>query len=148
VDLVGRKLAQNGGRALRLFSGQVGALIGDASKDETLAPLAAALHKALEDLQAATQWLMRNAMMKPDNAGAASTPYLNLMGAVAMGYMWLRMAKVAGEKIADAIDPDFYRNKLTTARYFFSHVLPETSVHRARVEAGADAMMALAAEAF
>ena len=148
LDLVGRKLAQNGGRALRLFLGQVGALVSDVSQHETLAPCAESLKQALDDVQAATQWLMRNAMMKPDNAGAASTPYLNLMGLVAMGYMWLRIALVAAKGAVGASDGDFYANKLITAKYFFSHVLPESAAHRARVEAGAENVMALAAQAF
>ena len=149
LDLVGRKLALNGGRALRLFMSQVESLVAEAASDETLAPFAAALKQALDDVQAATQWLMRHALMKPDNAGAASVPYLQLMGLVAMGYMWLRIARVAQRRlVAGGSDAAFYANKLTTARYFFSHVLPETPVHRARVEAGAENMMALAAEAF
>ena len=128
---------------------QVESLVAEAASDETLAPFAAALKQALDDVQAATQWLMRHALMKPDNAGAASVPYLQLMGLVAMGYMWLRIARVAQRRlVAGGSDAAFYANKLTTARYFFSHVLPETPVHRARVEAGAENMMALAAEAF
>jgi len=148
LDLVGRKLAQNGGRALRLFSTQVGALASEAAQNATLAPFATRLKAALDDLQAATQWLIRNAMMKPDNAGAASMPYLNLMGLVAMGYMWLRISMAAEKRTGQAVDAEFYANKLATARYFFSHVLPETAVHRVRVEAGAENMMALAADAF
>ena len=38
-----------------------------------------ALKKGLNDLQAATMWLMQNAMQKPDNAGAAATDYLHLL---------------------------------------------------------------------
>ena len=88
-------------------------------------------------------------MTKPDNAGAGSVPYLHLMGLVAFGHMWCWMAKAAVAGLASGKDDTtFYENKLTTARYFFSHMLPETSVHRVRVEAGADNIMSLAAEAF
>jgi alkylation response protein AidB-like acyl-CoA dehydrogenase len=149
LDLVGRKLAQNGGRALRLFMEQVNSLVTQAASTEALAPFAAALKKALDDLQAATQWLMRNALMQPDNAGAASMPYLHLMGLVSMGYMWLRIATISQSAVdSGKAEREFYTNKLITARYFFSHVLIETSAHRVRVEAGAANMMALAAEAF
>jgi alkylation response protein AidB-like acyl-CoA dehydrogenase len=149
LDLVGRKLAANGGRALRLFTGQVAALVKAASDEPAVAEFALALKKALEDLQAATQWLMRNALMKPENAGAASTPYLYLMANVAMGYMWLRIARTAQVAAAAGTgEQAFYAAKLTTARYFFCYVLPETALHRTRVEVGAEPLMALAAEAF
>lgn len=149
LDLVGRKLAANGGRALRVFMADVAAQIKDASGDDALAPHAAALQRALDDLQAATQWLMRNALMTPENAGAASTPYLYLLALVAMGQMWLRIARAARKGLeGGARAATFYQNKLVTADYFFRYVLVETPTHRARVEVGAAPLMALAAEAF
>jgi hypothetical protein len=123
--------------------------IAEHKDDEVLGPMVAALGCAQADLQSATTWLMRNAMMKPDNAGAAAVPYLHLMALVMFGHMWGQIAKAAQAGMARGEgDADFYRNKLVTARYFFSHMLPESSVHRARVEAGADNLMSLAAEAF
>jgi acyl-CoA dehydrogenase len=92
-------------------------------------------------------WLMQNAMAKPDNAGAASTDYLHLFGLVALGYMWGRMAKVSQAKLAEGAGA-FHEAKLVTARYYMERVMPETSAHLARLSAGADAMMALPAEAF
>jgi hypothetical protein len=92
---------------------------------------------------------MRNALMKPENAGAASTPYLYLMALVALGDMWLRLAASAQRRIAQRNDPDgFAAAKLTTAAFFCCYLLPETAVHRARVEVGAEPLMALAADAF
>ena len=149
LDLVGRKLARNGGRALRTFTKIVGDFVATHTNDAEIGPFAENLGSALADLQGATQWLMANAMSNPDNAGAASTPYLNLMGLVAFGYMWCRMAKAATEGLsAGQGDAEFYRNKLTTARYFFSHVLPETGLQRSRVEAGSGNIMALDEAAF
>ena len=149
LDLVGRKLAANGGRALRVFMEEVSTLIAETAADETLAPFCAALGTATEELKAATQWLMRNALMKPENAGAASTPYLYLLALVAMGQMWLRMARAAQRALSDGRgNAAFYRNKLITAEYFFRYVIIESPMHRARVEVGAAPLMALAADAF
>ncbi len=149
LDLVGRKLPANGGRALRTYTKIVTDFIATHKDDQTIGPMVAALGCAQADLQNATTWLMRNAMMKPDNAGAAAMPYLHLMALVMFGHMWGQIAKAAHEGLARGTgDANFYNNKLLTARYFFSHMLPETAVHRARVEAGADNVMALAAEAF
>ena len=149
LDLVGRKLAANGGRALRTYMKIVADFIAVHKDDATIGPMVAALGSAQADLQNATGWLTRNAMMKPDNAGAAAMPYLHLLALVMFGHMWGQIAKAAQEALARGTgDANFYNNKLHTARYFFSHMLPETAVHRARVEAGAENVMALAAEAF
>jgi len=148
LDLVGRKLSRNNGRAVRAFFGEVSGFLeeggGDAAADFT-----APLGRALEDLQSSTMWLMTNSAENPDNAGAAATSYMHLMGLVAIGYMWARMAGLARARLANgADDRAFYEAKLATGRYFMSHVLPETASLRARVEAGAEAVMALPEEAF
>ena len=149
LDLVGRKLPAKGGRALRTYMKIVGSFISAHKDDEAMGPMAAKLSSALTDLQGATSWLMSNAMTKPDNAGAASVPYLHLMALVMFGHMWGQIAKAALDGIAKGDgDVVFYENKLITARYFFSHMLCESTAQRARVEAGAETMMALQAEAF
>jgi len=149
LDLVGRKLPANGGRALRQYLQTVSAAIEACAGDEHTAFVAAPLQRALDDLQGATGWLMRNALMKPDNAAAGSLAYLHLMGLVALGHQWALMTQAAARALAaGAAERSFYDNKLIVARYYFSHVICETAVHRARVEAGAAPMMALAAEAF
>ena len=149
LDLVGRKLPANGGRALRAYLQIVGQCVESCAADERMRFAAVSLKRALDDLQGATGWLMRNALMKPDHAAAGSMAYLHLMGLVALGHQWGLMARAALRALdAGAADRAFYDNKLTVARYYFSHVICETAVHRARVEAGADGVMALAAEAF
>ena len=93
LDLVGRKLALNGGRAVQAFFKEVGEFCEENRADEKMAPFTKALKKGLNDLQAATMWLMQNGMAKPDNAGAASTDYMHLFGLVALGYMWAQMVE-------------------------------------------------------
>jgi hypothetical protein len=111
-------------------------------------PYVAPLSTALGHLQQATSWLMQNAMMKPDNAGAAATDYMQLFGLVTFAYMWGRMAKVALNKIAAAGATPYLTTKLVTGRFFMERMLPETSVHLARVQSGSATTMELAAEAF
>jgi hypothetical protein len=149
LDLVGRKLSQNGGRAVQAFFAEVGEFCEANRSDEKMAPCTKALKKGLDDLQAATVWLMQNAIQKPDNAGAASTDYMHLFGLVALGYMWAQMVKSAQDRLAGGADGSsgFYENKLVTGRYFMERVMPETSAHLARISTGADTMMALPAEA-
>ena len=150
LDLVGRKLALNGGRAITALFKEIGDFCEENRSDEKLAVYTKGLKKGLNDLQAATMWFMGNAMAKPDNAGAGSTDYIHLFGLVVLGYMWAKIAKTAEEKLAEgAGDREAYlKNKLVTAKFFMERIMPETALRKARIETGADTMMALDAAAF
>ena len=146
LDLVGRKLASKGGRAIFAFFAEIDDFIAENEGNEALAPFITPLAKAKADTQEGTTWLMQNGMSDFNNAGAASTDFLNLFGLTALAYMWARMAKVATEKQADG-DP-FYANKLITARYYMERVLPEATAHLTKLKTGAENMMALDAASF
>ena len=149
MDLVGRKLGMNGGRALRAYLQLLAQTIEDTRGDERLTKLSAGLEKAVGELQAATLWLMQNGLANPDNAGAAAVAYLHLMGIVALGHMWLVMAKASHAALdAGAGDAPFFEAKLITARYFAERFLPDAGALRRKLEAGAESLMALPAEAF
>jgi acyl-CoA dehydrogenase len=144
LDLVGRKLPKDGGRAMMAFLGEVNGFIKESEGDDGLKPYVAPLKTSLGHLQQATMWFMQNAFAKPDNAGAGSTDYMHLFGLTAMGYMWAKMAKAALAR-PDGI---FTTAKLATGRFFAEKLLPETALRLARVTAGGDSVMALPAEAF
>ncbi|MCI4646506.1 MAG: acyl-CoA dehydrogenase C-terminal domain-containing protein, partial [Hyphomonadaceae bacterium] len=146
LDLVGRKLAANGGRAIFTFFAEIDDFTAEHGETAELAAYVEALKVAKGHLQDGTTWLMQNGMTNFNNAGAASTDYLQLFGLTAFAYMWAQMAKTALEQQGSG-DP-FYGTKLKTARYFFERVLPETGAHLAKVKTGAEAMMALEADAF
>ncbi|MFD2236152.1 acyl-CoA dehydrogenase C-terminal domain-containing protein [Aureimonas populi] len=149
LDLVGRKLGLNGGRAIQAFFAEVGKFAEENRSDEALAPYTKGIKKGLNDLQQATMWLMQNAMAKPDHAGAASNDYMHLFGLVALGYMWGLSVKAAQEKLAAGDgDEAFLKAKLVTGKFFMERLMPETAAHLARISSGADSMMALDAEAF
>ena len=149
MDLVGRKLAQNGGRAVQALLAMAQAEIAAAKGNAATADLAGRLEKAVGDLQASTMWFMANAMRNPDNAGAGATPYLHLTGLVAVGLMWLRMAVAAtGLKAGGDGNVAFLDAKLVTARFYAERLLPETGSLRRQIEGGADSLMALAPEQF
>jgi len=149
MDLVGRKLAKDGGRALRTLFDVLAEDIAAARSAGDPAGIAAALEPAVGELQAATMWLAQNGMADPDNAGAGAYPYMQLMGLVTLGWMWLKMVQVAGPLASDGGgERDFHEGKLVTARYFAERELPLAPALRRRVEAGAEAVMTLPAEAF
>ncbi len=145
LDLVGRKLAANGGRAVFTFFAELDDFIAENEGDEELKPFIDALSTAKGELQEATSWLMQNGMSDFNNAGAASMDYLELFGLTALGYMWAKMAKTA---IAKRGSDPFYDDKLVTGRYYISRILPETSAHLAKLKTGAEPLMALAADRF
>src|SRR3954466_13972933 len=148
LDLVGRKLPRDGGRAVMAFFAEVSAFLKDNGAEEALKPYLTPLTDALGHLQQATMWLMQNAFAKPDNAGAGATDYMQLFGLVTFGYMWARMVKVALDKIAGGDTTPHLTSKLVTGRFFMERMLPETALHLARIQTGSDTTMELPAEAF
>jgi len=145
LDLVGRKLGRDGGRAIMALFNEVQGFVKENSGDE-MKPFVTPLGDALKDLQQATMWFMQNAMAKPDNAGAGAYDYMHLFGLVALGYMWGQMIKAAKEKFAHG---DARLNaKLVTGRFFMERLLPETAAHLKRIQSGAASTMELPAEAF
>jgi len=149
LDLVGRKLPKDGGRALQAFFAEVSGYVKEHSTDAELAPYVKPLAQALGELQQATMWFMQNALGNPDNAGAGSTDYMHLFGLVALGYMWCMIAQAAKAKApAGKGASDGMAAKLATGRFFAERMLPAASLHLARIKAGAASTMALPAEAF
>ncbi|MEO8617929.1 MAG: acyl-CoA dehydrogenase C-terminal domain-containing protein [Sphingomicrobium sp.] len=149
MDLVGRKLGANGGRAVRAFFETLAEDIAAARAAGDPAGLADPLEKAVGHLQAASMWLAQNGMSDPNNAGAGAYAYMDLMGLVTLGWMWLKMAGVsAALKDQPGEDKSFHDTKLTTARFYGVYELTEASALRLKVEAGAESVMALAVDAF
>jgi alkylation response protein AidB-like acyl-CoA dehydrogenase len=149
LDLVGRKLGKDGGRALMAFFGEVQGYIKEKSADERMKVYVSPLAVALGHLQQASMWFMQNAMTKPDNAGAGAADYMHLFGLVALGYMWCRIVEAAIVKLPEANGaPSRYSAKLVTARFFMERMLPETATRLARIEAGSASTMELADDAF
>jgi len=149
MDLVGRKLGQNGGRAVRLFFETVARDIADARAAGDPAGVAAPLEAAVGQLQSATMWLAQNGMADPDNAGAGAYAYMQLMGLVSLGWMWLKMAGVSDRLKDDSgEDRSFHETKIATARFYAQRELVTASALRKKVEAGAESVMALPIEAF
>jgi acyl-CoA dehydrogenase len=163
LDLVGRKLARDGGRGVMAFFAEVQAFINAHRGDEAMKPYVGPLDVSLGHLQQATMWFMNNAIKNPDNAGAGAHDYMHMFGLVALGYMWGRIALAVNEKLGGAdgagsaksqglsgpaLDAQAMHNKLIVARFFGEKMLPETAAQLARIEAGAGSVMEMAVEGF
>jgi hypothetical protein len=142
LDLVGRKLGRKGGAApLALFS-LIGQWLAD-NDNEELAPFVKPAQRGLDSLQQATMWLAQRGLANPNDAGAAATDYLRLMGIVTVGWMWARMAKLATEKLAaNAGSAATYNSKVTLARAWMERMMPECPMLLERIQAGSDTIMA------
>jgi acyl-CoA dehydrogenase len=148
LDLVGRKLPKDGGRAVMTFLGEISQFLANSKDDAALAPYLGGLQASLGHLQQASMWLSRNGLADPDNAGAASTDYMHLFGLTALGYMWARIVKAVLARQAKGESNPALDAKLMLAKFFSERMLPETGAHLARLSAGAATLMALPAEAF
>jgi len=150
LDLVGRKLPKDGGRALQAFFAELTAYAKERGADPAMAPYVKPVSQALGDLQQATMWFLQNALGNPDNAGAGATDYMHLFGLVALGYMWCLIADAAKARTGSGGDgaTDRMAQRLATGRFFMERMLPATATHLARIKAGAASTMALPAEAF
>jgi len=143
LDLVGRKLPQEGGRLLTRFLDPVMEFI-DNNGGEEMEPFVGPLAQGLEHLQIATGHIMQAGMSNHDEIGAASVDYLRLFGLVALGFMWARMAKIALPKEGEA----FYQAKIGTAKFFMQRLLPQTGALLAAIQSGSEVMMEFADAAF
>jgi alkylation response protein AidB-like acyl-CoA dehydrogenase len=149
MDLAGRKLAMNGGRAIQRLFALIEAECAAAGDDATAALVAEKLARVNGELKASVMWFMQNAMANPNNLGAGAYPFMTLTGIASTGLMWLRMAKVAAAALAKGTDEaPFYEAKLACARHWAGRFAPQAGALRREIEAGADTIMALSPEAF
>jgi alkylation response protein AidB-like acyl-CoA dehydrogenase len=149
LDLIGRKLPFEMGRYLRSFFHPVSNFIAENKGEGPMLPMVEGLEKAFGALQLATARIAEKGMADPEEAGAAATDYLRLLGLVAMGYCFAKATKIAGTKLAGGTDEAaFYKAKITTATYFFDRILPQTASLFLAIKAGKRSMMALDETAF
>lgn len=150
LDLVGRKMSQNYGRLLRRFFHPVLEFMTQYQEDETLGKLVVPLSKAFTKLQQATIQIGLKSLKDPNEAGAASTDFLRLFALVAVGFMWIKMAKVAQDKLmaGDTDKTEFYQSKIKTARFFIERMLPEAESRYRMIMAGAEPLMGMTESEF
>ncbi len=149
LDLVGRKLAQDGGKHVMAFFEMVKTFIKENEGDARLEGFLVPLKSASKDLQAAGMYFMQHGMKSPNDALSGSTDFMHLFGHVCLGLVWARMAKAAYAALdGGASDRDFYEAKIATGRYYMARQLPATALHLARIQTGAETVMALDAAQF
>jgi len=144
ADLVGRKLPMRGGGVIFDLLSEYEAVAAELLSHEATDLFGQNLTAACGSARTATQWLLDNGLPEVNNALAAATPYLRLLGTVVCGGLMARSALAAlalGEQ-----DPEFYEAKLVSARFFGEQILPTATGLVGAVTAGAGDLFALSAE--
>ena len=145
LDLLGRKVLGDMGAKLMKFGKLVTEFAKANADNEAMKEFLAPLAELGAEVQKVTMEIGQKAMKNPDEVGAASVPYMHLVGHFVFAYLWARMAKIGLEKQAEG---DFYKSKVITARFYFAKLLPETAAHLKQIRAGAAPLMELDAALF
>jgi len=150
-DLIGRKVAREGGSSLAVLLADIDATREQllASGNAQLSAIGAALARGAGALAEARDWLLAHYASQPAQAAAGAVAFLKLTGVVAGGWMMARAAQVATQLLADGdSDTVFLNAKLATARYYADQVLPEAALYAAQITQGAASALALDEEGF
>jgi len=149
LDLVGRKLIKDMGTTATtvIKTMKKAAAVLDES-DADVAAIKAQLNAGVDTLAEVSQWIGMNAMSDLNKAFACSVPYLKLWGIVAGGWQMARAAQISAEKIAAGSGDEFYRAKLTTARFYADHILSQAIYLKHQIVQGASSVMTLTEEQY
>ena len=147
LDLASRKIFLRDGLVVQRFAEHIARDIKTAAAH--FPDLAERLNAALHDFNATTAWMQARAPSSPEDVGAAAYSYMELMGYLALGWMWLTMVMASSRLIADAPNErEFHAAKIATGTFYIQRILPEAMGLRATIESGATSTMALAESAF
>jgi hypothetical protein len=147
LDLLGRKVLHDQGAKLRMFGSLVREFVQAQAGKPEMAEFIGPLAKLGEDVAKITAEIATKAAADPDEVGAASVPYLRIIGHLVYAWLWARMARAALDKI-DTSGDGFYAAKLATARFYYARLLPETAMHLQAIRSGAASLMTIDAEGF
>ena len=147
IDLLGRKVLLDQGAKLRKFSKLIHKFCEANAGNEQLAEFVGPLSKLLKEVGETTMGIGMAAMMNKDDAGAAATDFLRLIGHITYAWLWARMAEVAYSKLGQG-DDAFYNAKITTARFYYAKLLPEVESLKAQIKTGSKPLMALDEDSF
>jgi acyl-CoA dehydrogenase len=156
-DLIGRKLARDGGRAAAAVIQEMRALSGALAKSSSLPGVAAVYAAAIDSLERAVRYVVANYTADVRSVSVGAVPLLELFGVVSGGWLLLRSALIAEQRLAagaresadagtsasggSALPAGFYRSKIETARFYVHHVLAKApGLAHAIVEGAAGAL--------
>ena len=149
LDLVGRKLFANGMTGANAYFKLIEDEIASCDGNEALQTIAAATGRSLERVREATNWIAQNALENREEAGGASYDFMTMFGITSLGFMWIKMMKVAMDKLdAGEGNADFYKSKLAHGNFWAQKIMPDTAALLEKIQAGGDVYMELDAANF
>ena len=149
-DLVGRKIARDGGASVRAFLKELSAFANNSTDaSPAVANIRAALGRAVDSLATSVEYIVNNYSTDPKKVMFGSVPFLRLFGIVTGGWQLARSAEIADSRLAeDTMDREFYETKIGTAQFFMDHVLPAASGLAHTVTKGGESGMRVSDEQF
>ncbi|HQO28809.1 MAG TPA: acyl-CoA dehydrogenase [Accumulibacter sp.] len=149
-DLIGRKMAREGGATIKALLTSMRALDGElaAQSGEHFVSLRRRFNAGIDAVEQAANWLTATYSSDVRAASAGAVPFLKLLGTVAGGWMMVRAALAAQAQIASGNSDPFYATKIVTARFYADHVLSQAEGLASSVTDGATGVLALTEEMF
>jgi len=149
-DLIGRKMAREGGATLKSVIAAMRALDADLAKQNgaNFAAIRSRFSSGVDALAEAGEWLVATYGADVRAASAGAVPFLTLLGIVAGGWQMARAALIAQAKIDGGDNDPFYKAKVVTTRFYADHVLSQAAGLASSVTEGAEGVLALAEDMF
>jgi alkylation response protein AidB-like acyl-CoA dehydrogenase len=143
-DLIGRKLAREGGATLKAVVDLMRRTQATAAQDGELQSIAVALGAGIDALERAAAYIVADYGTDVRAVAVGAVPFLRLMGIVSGGWMMTRAAIAARGHVAAGADDDFYRAKIASTGFYAAHVLAAAPGLAQVVVAGGAAALAIA----
>ncbi|MED5412173.1 MAG: acyl-CoA dehydrogenase C-terminal domain-containing protein [Pseudomonadota bacterium] len=149
LDLMGRKTVRSNGELLGILFEEMEGFIESSKHIEPLAEGLTKLESLMGELKQATNTVIEKAKNDPDEIGAASYPYMELMGLTLFCFMWQRiLASVHLAKVNNDGSEDYLNGLLGSGDFFMNRLLPKSKTLLEEIEAGAKSLMAVTADQF
>jgi 3-(methylsulfanyl)propanoyl-CoA dehydrogenase len=149
LDLMGRKTVRSNGELLKILSAEMDDFASSQKDVEAMQPYLAAFKKCRSHLAEATSLVLAKSGDDPNEIGAASYSYMELMGLVLYCFMWQRILSAAlADQNSEATDAQYTDGLIKTGQFFMQRLLPRTESLLAEVGSGAESLMSMSAEQF
>ncbi len=149
LDLMGRKTVRGNGELLKVLVAQMDEFIHEQQSVTAMQPYLEIFIDSKQRLVDTTAAIISNAVDAPDEIGAASYAYMELMGLTLYCFMWQRiLAAALMAQEAGSGDREYLDGLIKTGEFFLYRMLPRSKSLVEEIAAGATVMMAMSAEQF
>ncbi|MFT4815443.1 MAG: alkylation response protein AidB-like acyl-CoA dehydrogenase [Pseudohongiellaceae bacterium] len=149
LDLMGRKTVRSKGELLEILSGEMDEFVASQKDVEAMQSYLAAFENCRGRLEEATATVLARSSDDPNEVGAASYSYMELMGLVLYCFMWQRiLAAALADQGSESPDADYADALIKTGEFFLQKLLPRTESLLTEISSGAHSLMTMRAEQF